>query len=159
MEVENFGNYKNKKLGIGLTYSSKLERLSIFKYDYDYKKIDDDILREFTISALADIKEFTKRRGEKTYVSRGLGTIQFTGFPIHNFIHHVFKQGKPKFEFLGMGHDGRCITKIRYTLSEDYDWENATKLYVKYLRLLEKYVGENEFSYQNSFVRMVIDMT
>jgi hypothetical protein len=140
MELETYGAFDSVRLGIGATYFSENERLSIIKFDYDYEKIDDKIMSEFIISAIKGIEELAQRNGEKIFITRQLDPLQFSDITLHNIIMHLFKQGKPTFEFLGMGHNGKCIIKIRYTHVGEYDFEKSAQRYGKYLRSLERYL-------------------
>jgi hypothetical protein len=141
MTVETFKSFGDR-LGIGLTYSMEGERLSIFKFDYEYETIDDAILKEFFALAIKDIYRASKIRNETINETREIGSMPFAGFPIHHFFLRASKQGASMFEFLGMGHDGKCMTKIRYTDAKSLDFEMAATNYVNHLRSLEKYVGE-----------------
>ena len=142
MAIENFGSFSRKRLGIGLTYASGEERLSIFKFDDGLARIDDETLKKFTVTAIRDIFRVVKFKGEKIEKSIVVPKVTFTGFPLRSYLLLASKNGKLFFEFLGMGSDGKCMTKVRYTYSKDADAGSALKRYGEYLQSLERYVSE-----------------
>lgn len=142
MAVENFGRFSRKRLGIGLTYASVEERLSIFRFDNGLPLINDENLKKLTVQAIRDIFRAAKFKGEKIEKSI-VGPIEtFANFPFRSHILLASKNGNWFFEFLGMGSDGKCVTKVRYTYSKDANVDTAVKRYGEYLRSLEKYVSE-----------------
>ena len=142
MAIENFGRYSRKRLGIGLTYASVAERLSIFRFNDGLARIDDETLKNFTMTAIRDILKVEKFKGEKIENSIVVPKITFAGFPFRSYMLLASKNGNWFFEFLGMGSDGKCMTKVRYTYSKDADVGSALKRYGEYLQSLERYVSE-----------------
>ena len=142
MAIENFGKFSRERLGVGLTYSSPEERLSIFRFNYGLARIDNETLKKFTATAIRDILKVAKFKGENIEKSIVGPEVTFTGFPFWNFMLVTSKNGNLFFEFLGMGSDGRCMTKVRYTYSKDADVDTAVKRYGEYLKSLERYVSE-----------------
>jgi uncharacterized protein len=141
MRLESFEGFSDKRLGIGLTYSSSDERLSVFKFDNGYEEIDNWIVRENLDGSIDDIVDAGKKEGGRIVASKYLGPTPFT---THSLISHLINfsyHGKVKFEFVGLGHDGLCFSKVRYTYGEDANFNEAMKRYGEYTERLGRYIS------------------
>ena len=125
MRIETFNKFDDERLGIGLTYASPSERLSIFKFDQGYTGIDDAIAKEMTIRALKDIRNAAERYGATTVKMHQLGWAAFAETKLIHFFIYVSNLGKVDLEFMGAGHDGNCMIKIRYSHFNDANLAKA----------------------------------
>jgi hypothetical protein len=140
MRIETFNKFDDERLGIGLTYASPSERLSIFKFDQGYTGIDDAIAKEMTIRTLKDIRNAAERYGATTVKIHQLGWAAFAETKLIHFFIYVGNLGKVDLEFMGAGHDGNCMIKIRYSHFNDANLAKAKESYAEHVRLLENYI-------------------
>lgn len=143
MAMETFSKFDDERLGISLTYFSRNERLSIFKYDHGLTKIDTASLAKHTNQAFKNIDQMAKIEGGKVEELVKIGQTSFVGFPFSSFLLLVSTKGGLKFEFVGIGSDGECITKVRFSYSKDENPIAAAERYVMYLDALKNYVSGN----------------
>ena len=117
MKLENFKAYDDKRLGVGVTYSSKSERFSLFKYDLGFKTIDENKFRKISEMSFKEFLQVSKMNNEKL-IRNGIIKQQFSKLITFNIYFEV-KGVNKKFDFIGHGTDGKCIYKVRYSTNQD----------------------------------------
>ena len=140
LEIEQFGGYEDPKLGIGLVYASENERLSLFRYDAGLETIDDDSFAKYFRSAVSEVYEVAKTVGRQLLDPIEILDLEFLDFRVRNLLMLDPREGYPVIEILGMGHDGLCMTKIRYTNSQETNDLAEVLRYFQLLHALERYL-------------------
>ncbi len=140
LEIEQFGGYEDPNDGIGLVYASENERLSLFRYDAGLATIDDDSFAKYFRSAVSEVYEVAKIEGQQLLDPIELPDVEFLDFRVWNLLMLDTREGYPIIELLGMGHDGLCMTKIRYTNSQGTDHIAELLRYAHLLDALERYL-------------------
>ncbi len=140
LEIEQFGGYEDPKIGIGLVYASESERLSLFRFDAGLETIDDDSFAKYFRSAVSAVYEGAKIEGQQLLDPIELPDVEFLDFRVQNLLMLDTREGYPIIELLGMGHDGLCMTKIRYTNSQETNDLAEVLRYFQLLHALERYL-------------------
>ena len=139
MTLGAFGKFEDEKLGIGVTFSSENERLSLLKFDYGFEVIDDETVIDFARSAALDIFHVSELKGGEVINFKKITAKQFGDIQLHNFLLFTTYKGGLELEYLGLGHDGSCMVKIRYSYRFGSDPERSLQLYEKYIDELHQY--------------------
>ena len=142
MRLKNSEKYKDDKLGVSARYVGKSEVLTFFKFDFGRKTIDDEILNKLFSKAIQELYQFADKVGEKLDNPKEIGIIPFAGFSMRHFHVLGYTETLIASEMLSMGHDGICITKIRYTNTKSTNLLGTLEQYQVHLDILEKYISE-----------------
>ena len=135
-----FEQFDDARLGIGLKYSSKREVFSVYKFDYGYERIDGQLLETFTKLAVKEIGIIAKRQSENVRIGSRLAKVSSGRMVIQNFLVFGKRKGVLRFHFLGIGTNGICIIKFRYTYTHDFNLRLANDNYEKYLLSVLNYI-------------------
>ena len=135
MKLETFKAYDDKRLGIGITYSSSSERFSLFKYDLGFKIIDEDKFLKISEMSFQEFLQVAKMNKDKL-IKNGLIKEKISNLITFNIFFEVEGINK-KFEFIGHGTDGKCIYKVRYTTNQIKP-NLAAQQYAKLILFIEK---------------------
>ena len=84
MEIEEFGGFEDPNLGIGLTYASENERLSLFRFDAGLETIDDDSFSKYFLGSVLDVYEAGKIVGQQLTEPTELPDVKFLDSRVRN---------------------------------------------------------------------------
>ena len=135
MKLETFKAYDDKRLGIGITYSSSSKRFSLFKYDLGFEIIDEDKFKKISEMSFQEFLQVAKMNKDKL-IRNGLIKEKFSDLITFNIFFEIEGINK-KFEFIGHGTDGKCIYKVRYTTNQKKP-NLAAQQYAKLIVFIEK---------------------
>ena len=135
MNLETFKAYDDKRLGIGVTYSSSSERFSLFKYDLGFKTIDENKFRKISEMSFQEFLQVAKMSNDKL-IRNGIIKEKFSDLITFHIFFEVEGVNK-KFEFIGHGTDGKCMYKVRYTTNQ-LKPNLAAQKYTKLILFIEK---------------------
>ena len=121
MSIETFKQYDDKKLGIGITYSSPDERFSVFKYDLGLDVITDSNFKEISDMAIDEFYKVANMLQEKIINGYDITSVSFKQLesmskllPVNLMFVVEDEKQKQNIHFLGLGTDEKCIYKFRY---------------------------------------------
>ena len=132
MELINFKKYDDPKMGVGATYWIKSQStLTGLKFDYGYETIDQETLKVFIDAAIEEIKIVANRQGLKYEGEYDISTENISPILLNSY---AFVTEMGVVDFLGIGTDGSCIYKVRYS---ERSQEDSVKRFVELARAIE----------------------
>ena len=140
MQLETFGPFEDSKLGIGLTYSSKTKRFSLFIYDMGMERFDASSVEQFFHQSAQEFYQIAEYYNETITNAYDLSETDFGKKKKKTVLFKVSFDKSNKSEFLGMGTDGVCLYKIRFT-SNTFKDNDVMNEYGQAIHLIEEILG------------------
>ena len=134
MKLESFEKFEDERFGIGVTYSSNNERLSLFKFDLGIDEISADDEKKALNQGVRDLVQVAKKLRMSIRTAVRLKTLRFRDLVFQNFFMELVKGDIIEYNFLSISHDRKCFFKIRFTDEISLEENRAIKLFHQYSR-------------------------
>ena len=134
MKLESFEKYADGRLGIGVTYSSNNERLSLFKFDLGIDEISAADEKNALKQGVREFVQVAKKLGMSIKTAVRLKNLRIQELLFQNIFLVLVKGDVIEYNFLSISHDKNCFFKIRYTDKISLDENQSIKLFYQYSR-------------------------
>jgi len=134
MKLESFKKYADERLGIGVTYSSNNERLSLFKFDLGIDEISAADEKNALKQGVREFVQVAKKLGMSIKTAVRLKNLRIQELLFQNIFLVLVKGDVIEYNFLSISHDKNCFFKIRYTDKISLDENQSIKLFYQYSR-------------------------